>query len=123
MSREKFDMPNDYTLRVSLIEEEHNNDGVRKFNSYSRIFNFLARQVTVIHRDWTAEGRSSDAAGTSSVSAHVETQSFDDLPSSAEVEFMHKELVDRGGNPPSLDEILPGNPRKPKNWPGLTSNH
>lgn len=105
--KEVFNKLNDYTLRIDFKQDEGSDNGVRKFNGYSRIFNFLAREVTTIHRDWLYEPRGGDAGGTSAISTHAETKSFDALASDAEVKVMHAKLVELGGTPPALEQVLP----------------
>lgn len=105
--QEDFKKVDGHILRHDVKEYEGSTDGVRKYNSYTRTFNFLSRQVTTIHRDWLFESRGSSAAGTSAIATHEKTENFDDLASDAEVKFMHKKLVELGGTPPSLEEVLP----------------
>lgn len=104
--KETFNKVGSYIIRHDIRQHEGTDDGVRKYNSYSRTFNFLSRQVTTIHRDWLYESRGSSAAGTAAIATHEKTENFDDLASDAEVKFMHKKLVELGGTPPSLDEVL-----------------
>jgi hypothetical protein len=104
---ETFNKIGDYTLRLDAKNYEGSENGVRKYNGYTKLFNFLARQVTTIHRDWLLEGRGSDAAGVAAVATHATLESFDDLPSTGEIKYMYNKLVELGGTPPPLDEILP----------------
>lgn len=104
---EQFNKVGTSTLRVDFRRNEMNSGGVEKYDGYTKLFNFLAREVTTIHRDWLLEGRGSSAAGTSAVTSHTSIQSFDDLSSTAEVAAMHRKLVELGGKPPGLDEVLP----------------
>lgn len=103
---ENFDKIGDYTLRIDASQKEPSDDGVRRGNGYTKLFNFLARQVTTIHRDWVYEGRGANAGGTSALCTHTCTESFSDLPSTAEVRVMHAKLISLGGHPPALEEIL-----------------
>lgn len=107
--KETFNKVGSYIIRHDIRQHEGTDDGVRKYNSYSRTFNFLSRQVTTIHRDWLYESRGGEAAGSAALATHERTESFDDLPSDAEVKFMHQKLVELGGTPPSLEEVLPDN--------------
>ena len=104
---EKFEKIGDYTLRVDAKQNEGSDNGIRKYNSYTKMFNFLARQVTTIHRDWVYEPRGGDAGGTSALSTHARVESFDELPSTGEIRYMHGKLKELGGTPPALEEILP----------------
>jgi len=113
MIEQEYDKIDDYILRVDVKLNEGSDNGVRKYNSYTRMFNFLARQVTTIHRDWLYEGRGSSAAGDAAIATHERTESFDDLPSAAEVKYMHGKLVELGGRPPALEEVLPEGLDKP----------
>lgn len=106
---EEFNRVGDYILRVDFRLQEGRYSDVVKYNGYTRIFNFLSRQVTTIHRDWMCEGRGSQAGGTSAMASHVETQGFDDLPSAEEITVMHRKLCELGGTPPALEDVIPEN--------------
>jgi hypothetical protein len=105
---ETFNRIGDHILRVDFKRDEGTCDDVWKYNGYTRMFNFLSRQVTTVHRDWLCEGRGSEAGGSSALSSHVIVESFDDLPSAGELKLMHAKLRELGGSPPALDDILPG---------------
>ena len=105
--QEVFNKISDYALRVDLQHYEHTRGGVEKYDGYTRIFNFLSRQVTTTVRDWMMEGRGSSAGGTSALAAQTTIQSFDELPSDAELRYMHGKLIELGGTPPALEEVLP----------------
>ena len=109
---EQFNRLGDYTLRVDFRRQEEVRDGVQKCDGYTKLFNFLSRQVTTIHRDWLSEGRGSGAAGNSAVSTSTIIESFDALPSDAEVKYMHAKLIALEGKPPALDDVLPKGPGK-----------
>mgnify|MGYP000944811321 CR=1 FL=1 len=111
---EKFTKLNDYTLRVTAEERS----GYRR-EGYTRLFNFLARQVTTTYRDWLFEDRGSNAAGEAAMSATTFVESFDDLPGTGEVALMHGKLKALGGNPPALDSVLPDRLHKKPGTPGL----
>jgi hypothetical protein len=104
---EEFNRVGDHILRVDFRQQEGRFSDIYKYNGYTRLFNFLSRQVTTIHRDWLCEGRGSGAAGEAALSSHVETQSFDALPSAEELKIMYKKLKELGGAPPPLEDILP----------------
>ncbi|MCC7037462.1 MAG: hypothetical protein IT560_09180 [Alphaproteobacteria bacterium] len=117
---EEFNKVGAATLRVDFRRYEGNFDGLRKYDGYTKLFNFLSREVTTTHREWLGQSRGSDAAGVSALSSHTQMQSFDDLSSTAEVAAMHAKLVELGGTPPGLDEVLPAQlNKKPA---GLRSN-
>lgn len=99
---EKFTKLNDYTLRVTAEERS----GYRR-EGYTKLFNFLARQVTTTQRDWLFEDRGSSAAGEAAMATATRVESFDELPGFGEVELMHQKLVDLDGKPPALDDIRP----------------
>ncbi len=105
--QEEFNRVGDYTLRVDFNRHEETRDGVQKCDGYTKLFNFMSRQVTTIHRDWLWEGRGGDAAGTSSLSSATNIQSFDDLPSDNEIKYMHAKLMALEGKPPALEDVLP----------------
>lgn len=84
----------------------------------TRIFNFTARQVTTLYErgglqeytiprgsDYGSDKKGYSAAVTSALQIH----DFNDLPNPDEITRMHRELVRRGGKPPALTEVLPGN--------------
>ncbi|HYD19060.1 MAG TPA: hypothetical protein VEF76_11325 [Patescibacteria group bacterium] len=80
----------------------------------SRLFNFKARQLTTIYeRGGTQEfkipdGHYSSTPGyAAAVTSSMTVQNFRDLEGSDEIAEMHAKLVDLGGKPPALNEILP----------------
>lgn len=111
---ENFTRLNDYTLRVTAEERS----GYRR-EGYTKLFNFLARQVTTTHRDWLFEDRGSSAAGEAAMATTTLVESFDDLPGTGEVELMHRKLIELDGNPPALDAVLPPRIHKKPATPGL----
>lgn len=98
-NEEVFEVLNDYTLSVT-------NDFQRGGDSdpeLRRIFNFRARQITNVFSMWYGEG----------MSTNMQIQKFSELDSLDEVREMHRMLCNKGGNPPSMEDIL--NPiSKPK---------
>ncbi len=110
--QEEFNRVGDYTLRIDFRRNDIERGGVQKCDGYTKLFNFLSRQVTTIHRDWLSEGRGSSAGGNSAVAASTTIESFDSLPSDAEVKYMHAKLVTLGGTPPELEDVLPKTPAK-----------
>lgn len=111
---EAFSKLNDYTLRVTAEERS----GYRR-EGYTKLFNFLARQVTTTHRDWLFEDRGSNAAGEAAMATTTIVESFDDLPGTGEVALMHAKLKELGGKPPALDAVLPQRVHKKPGAPGL----
>ena len=111
----EFNKLNDYTLRADTKVYEGSDNGVKRYSGYSRTFNFLARQVTTVHRDWLSEGRGSSAGGSAAIATHVMTESFDDLPSAEELKVMHAKLVELQGKPPALEDVLPNTLGKKNN--------
>ena len=109
---ETFNKVSDYTLRIDHSHREGSYDGVERHSGYTRSFNFLSRQLTTTHRDWLVEGRGSNAGGSSAIAAQTFIESFDDLPSDAEIKLMHAKLVELGGRPPALEEVLPNGMNK-----------
>lgn len=110
---------NDYTL-VENNEQELSEDSERygtfsKFSSITRTFNFLAGQVTTKCRDEIRYlPNSFDGGGAASVATQLHIQNFTDLPTLAEVRYMHRKLQQLEGNPPPLEEALSDNMGKPK---------
>lgn len=92
---------NGYTLRV------HTEDFTNAHHSRSitQLFNFKAAQVTTLAREWIS------VSGVTS-STQMNIQNFSDIESKEEIREMHAKLVELGGTPPALDDILPGMDRK-----------
>lgn len=90
-------MENDHSLRV---ENEYFSSSIHS-RSVMRIFNFKSAQVTTVYREWIA-----DSAG-NAVTSQMNVQNFSDIESPAEIRDMHAKLVELGGRPPALDDILP----------------
>lgn len=104
---EKFFKIGDYTLRVDVENKHPTDSGIRRGDSVSRTFNFRARQLTTVERSWVYEPRGGDAGGTSALSTHSRTESFDDLPGTSEIALMHEKLCSMEGHPPPLEEVMP----------------
>lgn len=90
---ETYEKLNDYTLSVST--DFARLDGADP--ELRRIFNFRARQVTHIFSQWYGSG----------VSNSMVIQKFSELDSHDEVALMHGKLVELGGRPPDLADLLP----------------
>lgn len=89
-------LENDYTLRVTT--EDVTSD--IQSQSLIRLFNFKARQVTTILRDWLGD-RTGNA-----VTAQLNIQNFGDIESQDEINEMREKLIKLGGHPPA-SETLP----------------
>ena len=81
----------------------------------SRFFNFASQQVTTIFREKaevSGEMRAYGSDGGVSVAravaltSQMQVQKFSDLDSAVEVSLMHDRLVQAGGHPPALADIL-----------------
>lgn len=109
----KYTKENPYTL-LAL-------DEVPGGGTLSRYFNFAAEQVTTIFREraelketikaYQSSGGNAVAASVA-LTSQMHVQKFNEFDSAAEIEFMHAELVRRGGKPPALNE-LPGKQKRP----------
>jgi len=104
--KEEFVRENDYT--VSAVRKGTGYEDGVSFNSrITRTFNFLAAQVTTLTRDITFQGGGYNKGGSSGVSTTTTMQRFDEFQSDAEIRLMHQKLVELGGAPPALEDILP----------------
>ena len=117
---ESYAAINSYTLRVT-DEHKREFDGYGSYNmthlsSITRTFNFLAAQVETVTRDLLFQSHGSERGGSASVATLGRVESFDDLPSTAEVRFMHEKLKALGGTPPALEEIF-ATGKKPSRLP------
>ncbi len=110
---ETYNKLNDYTLEVvQRLGDSAMSAG--SFNAPSdyrltRIFNFGAGQVTTLARHYalsTSSAYSSHNSTSMASSVQMSVQDFTDLPSTYEVEAMHKKLIELKGNPPALDSVL-----------------
>ncbi len=103
---------NPYTLRV--VEEEkrtldnYGSQYMTHLSSITRTFNFLAAQVETVTRDLLYQSHGSERGGAASVATLSRVEGFDELPSTAEVRYMHEKLKSLGGTPPALEETLGG---------------
>lgn len=118
--KQNFYKVDDYILRADTELQQLSDNGIRRGDGISRIFNFLSRQVTTVDRAWVYEARGSSAAGTSAISSNSRVESFDDLPGSGEIAHMHAKLCELGGKPPALADVMPKNIGKSA-APGLRS--
>ena len=87
---------------TTYISTNHHN------RSIARIFNFKAAQVTTIAREWI-----SGSAG-NTIHSQLDVRNFSEIDSKDEIREMHKKLVELGGTPPAIDDILPQSAAKPK---------
>jgi len=97
---------NDYTLSV-VRKGSWYDSGVNFSSRITRTFNFLAAQVTTSTRDMTWQPGGYKSGGSSGVSTTMTMQRFDEFQSDAEIRLMHAKLVELGGKPPAIDDILP----------------
>ncbi len=108
--QERFEKINDYTLRQTLQESDQELSGYSQQltvqSRITRIFNFLAAQITTTTRDLTYEPRGSESGGSSAVSSQTFVQNFDDVQSDLEIRAMHSKLLELKGKPPALDTVL-----------------
>lgn len=111
--QETFKKLNDYTLEVvQPLSDAYLAPGSFKTPSdyrLTRIFNFGTGQVTTLARHFAAVASNEYSSHTSSgiaSSVQMTVQDFADLPSTFEVEQMHKKLTELDGNPPALDTVL-----------------
>lgn len=106
--KEEFTKVNDYTLQVEQSQERVLNSNASSFSSYRRTFNFLAHQVTTDQVEIlyiTSPGAGASRVGQQQLVTR--TERFDDLPSSLEVQLMHAKMIEMGGKPPALEDVLP----------------
>ena len=111
----KLSKEDDYTL---LVTNELPTGG-----KLCRYFNFAAQQVTTIFvqkaemeksigSEYSANGRAVSVS--TAITSQMQIQKFSDLDGATqEIEAMHVELKDRGGNPPDLSETLTRKLNKP----------
>lgn len=108
---------NDYTLKIVQTDDSTSSWGgnvpVHIRNSYTRIFNFAAGQITTLPVTKIFQSLEGRAAGNSSISSQMHIQNFTDLPSTLELEILHKKLEDLGGHPPPLNDVLNGRSKRP----------
>lgn len=111
--KETFRKINDYTLSHDVQMDKYANGYVEGKFELKRIFNFASGQITTIARDWLSQSRGSESGGSSGTSLQMQVQDFTDLPSTVELEMMHKRLKELEGKPPELETILvqKGKPR------------
>ncbi len=110
---ETYKKLNDYTLEVmQSLSDAHFSPGNFKTPSdyrLTRIFNFGTGQITTLARHFAIVASSEFSSHTSSGAAssvQMSVQDFATLPSTYEVEQMHKKLTELEGNPPALDTVL-----------------
>jgi len=116
--RERLDKINDYTLRQTFVAPDETLSGYSQQltiqSRITRIFNFMAGQITTVTRDLTYEPRGGESGGSSSVSTQTVIENFGDVQSDAEIRFMHEKLkTELKGNPPPLEDILRSIGKKP----------
>lgn len=120
--KETFEKVNDYTLRVDqTLESKDDSIGYAASSQHTnltRLFNFEAAQITTIVKTSSLVanryGHNGGAGASDSVQMHI--TDFEDLTSVRELSRMHKKLIELGGKPPVLDDVV-GNLGKKR--PGL----
>lgn len=103
MSQETFTVENPYTLRVDRDHFSYSSQS----RGITREFNFKARQVTTVYHD---QLRTSNGVA---VTSQMAVQNFCDIEGTDEIRDMHAKLVELGGKPPAIDDLL-GTPGKGK---------
>ena len=115
-SPEKFTLVNPYTLDVTRTDKETLSNAadykMKAMSVLTRSFNFAARQVTTRTRDYIFQPGDYEYGGSSGVTSTLDISNFDDLGGTEEIALMHGKLVELGGTPPPLDEVL-GSQSKP----------
>lgn len=108
-SEQEFVIDNEYTLSQITQRSLSDKNGFSSATVITRTFNFLAQQVTTHVRD-TALGDSGgySRGGAGGVSSTLTQQHFEEFRSEAEIIYMHKKLVELGGKPPAIAEVLRG---------------
>lgn len=109
---ERFVKENAYTLSVvkqeiDLHRGDHASDKICEKFTLTRTFNFLSGQITTIACSNVSQSRGADAGGSSAASTQMTIQNFDEIQSLKEIQLMHQKLVQLGGQPPDLSEIVP----------------
>ena len=110
---ETFTKKNDYTLTVTndesrVLQEVDDVLNVQITSSLEKTFNFLSAQVTTVTRERIFQPRGSSSSGAAaSVSIQMIIQNFSDIQSPEELKLMHRKLVELGGAPPELSDIMP----------------
>lgn len=110
---------NDYTLKATDSLADNDEWGAPKL---SRIFNFKSQQVTTLYerggvKDYkiprSGSSYSAETGYTAAVTGSVQIQNFSDIESDEEIATMHRILVEKGGKPPAVENVLlrPGKKR------------
>jgi len=105
--KEEFEKVNDYMIAVKLTLDSLSGYNSNGRHELTRIFNFQSGQVTTIARDWLHQDRGSESGGSSASALQMSVQNFGDIEQQGEIEIMHRRLVQMGGKPPALADILP----------------
>jgi hypothetical protein len=115
---ENFVKDNAHTLSVITTRAVENApSSIRTISRVTRTFNFLAAQVTTQTYDAALQSGGYQSGGVAAMSTTTLQQQFDDFASDREIRFMHNKLVEMGGTPPAIDDLLGGLGKKT----GLTS--
>lgn len=106
---EEFKKDNDYTISV-VTETSNKTKGeyaVESASILTRTFNFLSAQVTTTKQDSIYQSRGYHGGGSSSIATQMFIHNFSDIQSYGEIKLMHAKLVEMGGTPPELSDIIP----------------
>lgn len=108
---DKFFVENDYTLSAvreteTMRKSENTEDRIVYVSSLTRTFNFMSAQVTTIKCDRMCQSRGTESGGSAAVSTQMVIENFNDIQLTAEIELMHEKLVEMGGKPPAIVDIL-----------------
>lgn len=114
---EEFKKDNDYTLSTTTVLK---NDGIWK-SSLTKIFNFKSAQVTTLYRESIDrnskyEGGGSYTGPAAALTSQIVIENLRDLPSFEEVKLMHAKLIEMGGTPPELSDVIPIIDKGPGGW-------
>ncbi len=111
---ENFVKDNAHTLSVITTRTVENApSSIRTISRVTRTFNFLAAQVTTQTYDSALQSGGYNIGGVAAMSTTTLQQQFDDFSSDRELRFMHDKLVELGGTPPAIDDLLGGLGKKP----------
>jgi len=115
---ETYVKDNAHTLSVITTRAiEDAPSSIRTISRVTRTFNFLAAQVTTQTYDAALQSGGYKTGGVAAMSTATLQQQFDEFSSDREIRFMHDKLVELGGTPPAVDDLLGGLGKKA----GLTS--
>ncbi|MDE1152972.1 MAG: hypothetical protein PW788_10585 [Micavibrio sp.] len=113
---EEFKKITDVTVEHRVASRVWDDESWFREHVVSRQFNFAARQcvTTLEAMVWNRE----NAQHPPQISVSGHTQNFSDMETTAELAAMHDKLVELGGTPPAIDDLLPSLKKNPaaKPW-------